>query len=729
MERVQLDDCMHDQPSLEQRLAHFNTELASYGKAMQRLKDFTGKQEQATTKLQTNNDNLHDELLKIITLLQGIEIGSGDDDSEQSMRGIFGLVLTMAESHKDAQEMLIMSLQDRIETLQRHHDAYCVRGKELHKERKARRDRYFKNLDKQLAASKRSDLDLASLFSDQRGLQQAYLNYVCHINQWLDRKSQLIGEQLLLYVKSLEVFHRSCAESCQQVLNRTAELSEASHDIIAKADKAHRNRVARATELMGLAQDSFDGQSSSATAHQRPLGRRVGRKEGWLYIFRKGLVGASWVRVYAGYDRKRKVLHITGTDATALEEAFTVDACVQRFSDDVDRKFVFEITSSEGKSILLQALNDRDRQSWMSAMQGLAPTKTIRRKAKTKEKIIGLTPSGVAFLQRAMAYIEREGIDEQGIYRVPGQKSKIHKLFTDAIERGKPVNLQDVGISTCASTLKHYLREMQPPLLTDQLCDEFAMAAGEPEEHVVMALKRATQSLPGNHYQVAAMLFAHLHKIAQHSDTNSMSPSNLGTCFGPSILRRPPEQTDQAQAVKDMKAFNLATELMIKHAGQIFGFEESRPDSETSATLVNPLASALAQPSTQPSVNSKTAESLYANLVEDDEEDEIDDAELPLPPPATTNTPATAQSFARGPAPQPPPRKRSESVQVPLQGRTVRALYDCVGDEEDELSFAEGDLITGVMDEEENWLFGTHVKTAAEGLFPESYVTDWTSNA
>ena len=62
---------------------------------------------------------------------------------------------------------------------------------------------------------------------------------------------------------------------------------------------------------------------------------------------------------------------------------------------------------------------------------------------------------------------------------MPGQKSKTIKLFTDAIERGRPVNLQDVGIATCASTLKHYLRVMDPPLLTFTLCDHFASAAGE----------------------------------------------------------------------------------------------------------------------------------------------------------------------------------------------------------------------------------------------------------
>jgi len=74
-------------------------------------------------------------------------------------------------------------------------------------------------------------------------MQNAYLDYVCHVNNWLDRKSQLIGEQLLLHVKSLEVYHRSCAESCQQVLNKLAELSEASNSIISRSDEKHQERV------------------------------------------------------------------------------------------------------------------------------------------------------------------------------------------------------------------------------------------------------------------------------------------------------------------------------------------------------------------------------------------------------------------------------------------------------------------------------------------------------
>jgi hypothetical protein len=92
-------------------------------------------------------------------------------------------------------------------------------------------------------------LDTASLAADKEAMQKAYLDYVCHINQWLDRKSQLIGEQLLLHVKSLEVYHRSCAESCQQVLNKVAELSEASNSIIVRSDGKNKERLALATQV------------------------------------------------------------------------------------------------------------------------------------------------------------------------------------------------------------------------------------------------------------------------------------------------------------------------------------------------------------------------------------------------------------------------------------------------------------------------------------------------
>ncbi|KAF9432541.1 Increased rDNA silencing protein [Entomortierella beljakovae] len=53
----------------------------------------------------------------------------------------------------------------------------------------------------------------------------------------------------------------------------------------------------------------------------------------------------------------------------------------------------------------------------------------------------------------------------------------------------------------------------------------------------------------------------------------------------------------------------------------------------------------------------------------------------------------------------------------------AKALFDCVGDEESELTFNEGDIITDVKgSSEDGWLHGRLLRTGEEGLFPDNYV-------
>ncbi|CAG0914358.1 unnamed protein product [Notodromas monacha] len=73
--------------------------------------------------------------------------------------------------------------------------------------------------------------------------------------------------------------------------------------------------------------------------------------------------------------------------------------------------------------------------------------------------------------------------------------------------------------------------------------------------------------------------------------------------------------------------------------------------------------------------------------------------------------------------PQPPPRKRGD--QLTPRAKRCRALYDCEADNEDELTFREGDLIviTNTETDDENWLEG-HIEgdPTKAGLFPLSFV-------
>ena len=60
-----------------------------------------------------------------------------------------------------------------------------------------------------------------------------------------------------------------------------------------------------------------------------------------------------------------------------------------------------------------------------------------------------------------------------------------------------------------------------------------------------------------------------------------------------------------------------------------------------------------------------------------------------------------------------------------LQPPRCRALYDCSADNEDELSFHEGDIIiiTNMSTEDENWMEGCLEKDpSSKGMFPISFV-------
>ncbi|GAB6028472.1 hypothetical protein CHUAL_002631 [Chamberlinius hualienensis] len=71
--------------------------------------------------------------------------------------------------------------------------------------------------------------------------------------------------------------------------------------------------------------------------------------------------------------------------------------------------------------------------------------------------------------------------------------------------------------------------------------------------------------------------------------------------------------------------------------------------------------------------------------------------------------------------PVPPPRKRQDN----LRPRRCRALYDCEADNEDELSFQEGEIIVVLEDhtDDENWMEGyIEGNPDRKGMFPISFV-------
>ncbi|KAI7882371.1 DUF500-domain-containing protein [Lichtheimia hyalospora FSU 10163] len=87
----------------------------------------------------------------------------------------------------------------------------------------------------------------------------------------------------------------------------------------------------------------------------------------------------------------------------------------------------------------------------------------------------------------------------------------------------------------------------------------------------------------------------------------------------------------------------------------------------------------------------------------------------PPPQPATYATPSPPVATSRAPPPPPPPFRKPQQP-------TARALYDFTGEQDGDLSFREGEVITIVekSDSQDDWWTG--IAGGKQGIFPANYV-------
>lgn len=134
--------------------------------------------------------------------------------------------------------------------------------------------------------------------------------------------------------------------------------------------------------------------------------------------------------------------------------------------------------------------------------------------------------------------VEKRGLSEVGIYRVPGSDVKVKEL-KDKLLRGKGhPNLGKVeDIHVICSALKDFLRSLKEPLLTYQLHGAFSLAADmSNEEEALAQILQAIAQLPTANKDTLAFLVLHLKKVASHHQGNMMSGESLAKVFGPTIV-------------------------------------------------------------------------------------------------------------------------------------------------------------------------------------------------
>ncbi|XP_061175332.1 rho GTPase-activating protein 17-like isoform X6 [Saccostrea echinata] len=159
------------------------------------------------------------------------------------------------------------------------------------------------------------------------------------------------------------------------------------------------------------------------------------------------------------------------------------------------------------------------------------------------------------------------GLEEEGLFRIAGMASKVKKLKNAFDANVIDMEEYAIDLHTVAGALKQYFRELPEPLLTTQLYPDFIQAAKLPQEQKLQHLWAAIRKLPEQNYNNFRYLIKFLAKLAEKSDENKMTPSNIAIVIGPNLLW---SEGDNGPNMVTSGTISNMIELFITHCNWFF---------------------------------------------------------------------------------------------------------------------------------------------------------------
>ncbi|XP_076025771.1 rho GTPase-activating protein 22 isoform X1 [Genypterus blacodes] len=218
------------------------------------------------------------------------------------------------------------------------------------------------------------------------------------------------------------------------------------------------------------------------------------------------------------------------------------------------------------ESFLLMANAQTDMDDWVKAIRrviwapfgggifGQRLEDTVQYEKKFGPRLAPL------LVEQCVDFIRERGLDEEGLFRTPGQANLVKEL-QEAFDCGdKPLFDSNTEVHTVASLLKLYLRELPEPVIPFSKYEDFlncAQLLAKDEEEGVQELGKQVNTLPLPNYNLLKYICKFLDEVQSHCHENKMSVQNLATVFGPNILR--PKMEDP---VAIMEGTSLVQHLM-----------------------------------------------------------------------------------------------------------------------------------------------------------------------
>uniref|UniRef100_A0A673AUW0 Rho GTPase-activating protein 17 n=1 Tax=Sphaeramia orbicularis TaxID=375764 RepID=A0A673AUW0_9TELE len=281
---------------------------------------------------------------------------------------------------------------------------------------------------------------------------------------------------------------------------------------------------------------------------------------------------------------------ISGTNTQALtakadllkeevDEAMNkVELCKDQLAADMYSFFSKEGDYARYFVTLLEAQADYHRKS-LTVLESVLPTIQAQQDSWTEKPAFGTgldehlkrSNREIALpIEACVMMLLETGMKEEGLFRIAAGASKLKKLKAALDCSTSQLEEFYSDPHAVAGALKSYLRELPEPLMTYQLYDEWIQASRQDSDKRLQALWVACDKLPKNNKTNLRYLVKFLAKLAQESEVNKMTPSNIAIVLGPNLLWAKTEGSLAEMAAATSVHVVAIVEPIIQHADWFF---------------------------------------------------------------------------------------------------------------------------------------------------------------
>ncbi|XP_027790413.1 rho GTPase-activating protein 25 isoform X1 [Marmota flaviventris] len=348
--------------------------------------------------------------------------------------------------------------------------------------------------------------------------------------------------------------------------------------------KMEAAKIARSRSVMTGEQMAAFHPSSTPNPLERPI------KMGWLKKQRS--IVKNWQQRYFVLRAQQLYYYKDEEDMKPQGCMYLPGSTIKEIASNPEEagKFVFEVIPAPWDqnrmgqdSYVLMASSQAEMEEWVKFLRRVAGTPSGAVFGQRLDETVAYEqkfgPHLVPILvEKCAEFILEHGVNEEGIFRLPGQDNLVKQL-RDAFDAGeRPSFDRDTDVHTVASLLKLYLRDLPEPVVPWSQYEGFLLCGqlmNADEAKAQQELIKQLSSLPRDNYSLLSYICRFLHEIQLNCAVNKMSVDNLATVIGVNLIRSKVE--DPAVIMRGTPQIQRVMTMMIRDHEVLFPKSKDAP--------------------------------------------------------------------------------------------------------------------------------------------------------